>query len=208
MNRTWILGLGLGLLGIALTLLLVVDGCTTLREVRSLRDVDFRIDRVSQAQLADVDLRGKDSFDDLSARETLRLGTALSDGTLPLSFTLHLEATNPPANDVTARLAKMDWTLLLEDEETLSGTFDRQIALPPGEPTDIPIDLELDLVRFFDDNLQGLVNLALALGGEGPPQNVKVRVQPTINTRVGPIEYPSPITVVSEDVGRKSPDAR
>jgi hypothetical protein len=36
-----------------------------------------------------------------------------------------------------------------------------------------------------------------------PPQTVKLRVQPTVDTTLGPIEYPSPITVVSKRVGRE-----
>ncbi len=186
-------------LGIAL---FVTSGCTAIREVSNLRNVDFRIDRVSQGQLSGVDLENIESYRDLSASDIARLGASLADGEMPLSFVLHLEATNPDDNDVNARLTEMDWTLLLEEEETVSGTFDREITLEPGEPQDVPIDIELDLVRFFDDNLRGLVELASAVGGEGPPQNIKVQVQPTIQTRLGPIRYPSPITVASQDVGQ------
>lgn len=208
MDQRWAHVLVTGLAGLGLIGLLSVGACTTLREVANLSKVDFQIDRVSEARLAGVNVQRVRSFEDLSTRDVLRLGASLSEDTLPLSFTLHVEATNPASNDVDARLARMDWTLLLEDQETLSGTFDREVVLSPGEPTGIPIGLELDLVRFFDDNLQGLVDLALAVGGDGPPQNVKLRVQPTINTRLGPIRYPSPITVVSEDVGQQSVDSQ
>jgi len=65
----------------------------------------------------------------------------------------------------------------------------------------VPVDVEVDLVRFFDDNLQGLVDLAAAIDGDAPPQTLKLRVQPTVDTRLGPLQYPSPITVVSKNVG-------
>lgn len=178
----------------------LLGSCKTLREVANLKNVRFRIDRVARAQLAGVSLDGIQSYDDLGGMDVARLGSSLSDGRLPLSFTLHLEAENPESNDADARLTAMDWTLFLKDRETLSGTLDREVVLPPGQPTDVPVDLQLDLVRFFDDNLQQLVALATAIGGEGPPANVKLKVQPTIQTRLGPMKYPSPITVVSEDV--------
>jgi hypothetical protein len=95
----------------------------------------------------------------------------------------------------------MDWTLLLEDKETVSGQFDQEVVLPPGQPQDVSFRVELDLVRFFDDNLKGLVNLASAISGDAPSQNIKLRVQPTVNTMLGPVKYPSPITVVSKEVG-------
>jgi hypothetical protein len=82
------------------------------------------------------------------------------------------------------------------------------VVLPPGAPTDVPVDVELDLVEFFDENLRGLVDLATAISGDGPPQNVKLEVQPTIQTRLGPMQYPKPIIVVSEDVGAETEGSR
>ncbi len=198
-RSSWALILAFGLL------LPVLTGCTAVREVANLRKVQFAIDRVAQSRLAGVDLSRVQSYEDLRATDVLRLGSALSNGTLPLSFTLHLDAENPSSNSVNARLTQMDWTLLLEDKETVSGRFDQEVVLPPGEPKDVSFDVELDLVRFFEDNLQGLVDLAAAIRGDAPPQTLKLRVQPTVNTRLGPFQYPSPITVVSKDVGSGTP---
>jgi hypothetical protein len=191
-------------LTLALALVLVVlAGCRSIREVANLRNVNFRIDRVEDARLAGIDLSGIETYGDVGASDMLRLSAAIADGEMPLDFTVHVAAENPSANSMNARLTKMDWTLLLEDEETVSGTFDREVVLRPGEPQDVPVEVKVDLVRFFDDNLRSLVNLALAVSG-GETSNVKLRVQPTIRTPVGPMKYPDPITVVDEDVGRSS----
>lgn len=190
------------------SLLLVCLGgtlaCQTLRDISNLKNVQFRIDRVSGARLAGIDLGNVESYRDLGGMTVTRLGSALSRGEMPLSFTLHVEGTNPKSNGVNARLTEMDWTLLLQDRETISGTVDREVVLEPGTPADLPVDLELDLIDFFDENLRGLVDLATAVAGEGPPQNLKLKVQPTIQTRLGPMAYPKPITVVSEDVGAEA----
>lgn len=178
------------------------SGCQTLREVSQLRNVNFAIDRVADARLAGVDVNAFRNYEDIGARDMLRLSAAIADGELPLQFTLHLDAQNPGANNVDARLTQMDWTLLLEDKETISGVFDREVVLPAGETTGIPIDMDLDLVRFFDDNLRELVNLALAIDGDGEPTNVKLRARPTIQTALGPIRYPGAITVVDKSVGQ------
>lgn len=193
-----------GLLLATVLLVSSVAGCTALREVSNLRKVNFQIDRVSQARLSGVQINNLRSYEDLSPSDILRLGSALSSGELPLSFDLHLQATNPESNSVNARLTQMDWTLLLEDKETVSGVFDQEVVLPPGEPREVSFQVELDLVRFFDENLKDLVNLASAISGDAPPKTIKLRVQPTVNTRFGPFQYPSPITVVSKSVG--SPD--
>jgi hypothetical protein len=186
-------------------LLFSVAGCATLREVSNLRKVSFQIDRVSQAQLAGVRLADVQSYEDLSAKDVLRLGSALSRGEMPLSFRLHLQAANPSSNSVNARLTEMDWTLLLEEKETVSGHFDQEVVLPPGEPKNFSFQIKLDLVRFFNDNLKSLVNLASAVSGDAPPQTIKLRVRPTVNTPFGPFSYPSPITVVSEEAGGSAP---
>lgn len=190
-------------LGGVLVLGSLLSGCQTLREVANLKNVEFRLDRTEDAQLAGVDLEGIRSRSDLSASDVARLGSALSVGEMPLRFTLFVEARNPDENSVNARLTVMDWVLLLDDRETVSGTFDREVVLPPGTPKEFPLDIRLDLVEFFDQNLQSLVQLAASVGGAGPPTNVKLRVQPTIQTPIGPMQYPNPITVVSEDVGRE-----
>lgn len=179
----------------------LLTSCQTLREVTNLKDVQFRIDRATDVQLAGIALNKVRSYQDLSGVDVARLGAALSDGELPLSFTLHVSAENPATNSVNARLTQMDWTLLLNDQETIAGTFDREVVLPPGTPKEVPVDMKLDLIDFFDENLRGLVDLATAVGGEGPPTNVSLRVQPTVRTPIGQMKYPSPITVVSRDVG-------
>jgi hypothetical protein len=188
-------------IALAGALLGLTGGCQTLREATALRDVAFDIDRVTDARLAGVRLNDIRSYNDIGAADMLRLSAAIAEGEMPFSFTLYLEGTNPEGNSVDARLTEMDWTLLLNDRETISGVFDREVVMPPGEPTPIPIDIELDAIAFFDNNLRDIVELALAVGGEGPPQNVKLRARPTINTAVGPIQYPGSLTVVNRDVG-------
>jgi hypothetical protein len=186
-----------------LTILLVgLTGCQTLREVSNLRKVDFAIDRVSEPTLAGVNLRDVRSYSDLGASDMLRLSAAIADREMPLSFTVHVNARNPAANDVNARLTQMNWTLLLQERETISGTFNRETVLRPGEPTDLPINLELNLVEFFGNNLRDIVNLALSLRGEQAATNVKLQVRPTVRTPIGPMTYPGTITVVDQNVGR------
>ena len=187
---------------IAGVLLLAGAGCQTLREIAALRNVAFAIDSVTDARLAGVDIQRLQAYEDLSPVDVLRLGRALLNKELPLDFQLHLSAQNPPDNSVQARLVKMDWTLLLDDKETISGVFDDTIVLPPGQPTDVPIPISLNLVDFFEHGVQDLVELALSVAGQGgEPKRIKLQATPTIDTPLGPIRYPQPITIISKEVG-------
>ncbi len=46
--------------------------------------------------------------------------------------------------------------------------------------------------------------LAMGLtGADAEPTSVSLRALPTVSTPIGPIDYPSPITVVSHTVGTR-----
>jgi hypothetical protein len=184
------------------TSLFTVAGCQTLQQIANLRNVQFALDRVADANLAGVDIDRIRSYEDIRAQDVLRIGAAVAREELPLNFALHLNAENPPENDVEARMVRMDWTLLLDDTETISGIFDQNILMPPGQPTDISIPMSLDLVNFFNKGARDLIELALAVSGQGgSPKRIKLVATPTIDTVIGPIRYPNPITIVSRTVG-------
>ena len=167
-----------------------------LREAAALRQVEFRFDSVSNAQVARIPLDRLRSYQDLSALELAGLGVALASKDVPFEVIVHLEARNPEANDVTARLVAMDWTYLVDDREILSGRLDRPMTFPPGEGVDVPVAVSFDLVRFFGGDAKELFDTALALAGWRTGQKiVSMRFTPTIESPAGPIRYPVPITV-------------
>ncbi len=190
----------LAILSLALCLPLVLGSCTTLQEIANLRNVDFDIDRVSDTNLAGVDVQRIRSYDDLRGGDVARLAAALAQGRAPLSFTLHVGAENPAGNSVAARLVQLDWTLFLDDTETISGVFNDERVIAPGASVDIPLTMELDLVQFFGRNVQDIVELAAAVSGQGTKE-IALRARPTVTTPIGPITYPSEITIVRQNVG-------
>jgi hypothetical protein len=185
----------------ALTVLLA--GCATLQQLAALRDVDFSVDRVSGVRLAGIDLTGVRSYSDLGVTDAGRLALAVSQRELPMDFRVHLTALNPEDNSVDARLVRLDWTLFLQGRETLSGVFADETLLPRGQPTDVPISVSLDLIDFFEGSARDLFDLAMDIAGQGgEPTEVTLRAVPTVDTALGPIRYPQPITIVSREVGR------
>jgi len=176
--------------------------CATLRSIAALRRVDFSIDGVTGARLAGVALDRVRDAGDLSAVDVARVGGALARGAVPFEFVVHVGALNPEDNGVAARLIGMDWTLLLDGRETVTGRLDREIVLEPGVRGDVPIAVSLDLVEFFGRNAADLLDLGLAVAGAGgEPKRIAVRAVPEISTALGPIRYPEPITIVSTEVG-------
>ena len=186
----------------AVLLLPALTGCQSLREISSLRQVDFALDRVSGAQLAGIDLQRVRSYNDLTGSDLLRVGRAVSRNEMPFQFTVHVSANNPEENQRPARMVAFDWTLLVDERETIAGTFNETVRLPAGEVVDVPLRMELDLLNFFERSSRDLVELALAIAGaEGASSRIQLRARPSIDTPIGPIRYPNDITIVSRDVG-------
>jgi hypothetical protein len=188
--------------GVTLLTALVVTaaGCATLQQLAALRQVQFAIDGVGTGRLAGIDLGRVRSASDLRATDAARLAAAMAAEELPLEFTVDVRAENPAENQTTARMVRFAWTLLLDDRETIDGVVDREISLPPGDPQIIPLRMRLDLIEFFDGSAGDLLNLALRFAGtDADAAEVKLRALPTVETPLGPIEYPATITIVSGD---------
>ncbi|MCJ7629652.1 MAG: hypothetical protein MUO50_14850 [Longimicrobiales bacterium] len=189
-------------LGLLSLVILGVAGCATLQQFAALRNVEFNLDRASDVRLAGIELARIHSFDDLNLVDAGRLALAISWNQLPMDFQLHVLAENPADNPTEARLMRMDWTLLLQGRETLSGVFDGEVLLLPGQPTDVPIVISLNLLDFFQGGAQDMLELALSLSGQGgAPKDVELRATPVIDTPLGPMRFPRPITIVSRTVG-------
>ncbi len=194
MNRTW---------GYATVLMLATaSGCATLQQIAALRQVDFSLAGTRNARVAGVDLSRIRSYRDLSAMDIGRIGLAVARKDLPLEFQLDVRGENPADNSVTATMVRLAWSLYLNDKETIAGTLDTTLAFPPGQPTTFPMRMRLNLYQFFDGPAESLVDLAASLAGlSADSTRISLRGVPTIDTPLGRISYPSPITIVSRTVG-------
>jgi len=60
----------------------------------------------------------------------------------------------------------------------------------------------VNLYEFFGGSAESLLNLAAGLAGlNADPTRITLRATPTINTPIGPIAYPTPITIATRTVG-------
>lgn len=183
-------------------LLLGIGGCAALQQLAALRQVEFALAGVSNGRLAGVDLSRISSRGGLTATDLGRVTLALARKDLPLEFQVDVRAENPSANGITATMPRLSWSLFLDERETISGVLTTPVSLPPGQPVTFPLPMRLNLVDYFDGSAQELVDFALAIAGlESNPTRVSLRAVPTIDTRLGPITYPAPITIVSRTVG-------
>ncbi|HKB84560.1 MAG TPA: hypothetical protein VKD08_00195 [Ignavibacteriaceae bacterium] len=186
-------------------LAVTLSGCSVYQSFVNLSRLQFKLGQVNGFTVNGVSLAGKSKLSDFSSVELLRISQAVANGTLPVSFVLNVQAKNPndgtggyPSTNATIR--DFPWRLLINDKETISGGLKNEVTVPgTGEISNIPLQLNLDLLRFFKDKgYQDLINLALAIGGnQGSSSNLTLYAQPTVSTSLGPIKYPNELKIVN-----------
>jgi len=179
-----------------LILFLLLAGCATLGRFADLISPTFTLENVSKVRLAGITISESIVSDGLDVFQAGRIALAATRQKLPLDLTLNVRSENPLINSVSAHLRQIDWVLLIDERETVSGTTAMQVELRPGQPELIPMSFRLNLMDFFmDKNALALIDLALRIASEPGrvPEGVGLQITPTIDTPLGPVRYFKPI---------------
>jgi hypothetical protein len=195
-----------GLVFIAIT----IAGCSSISKITqaltNVKRLQFKLQNVNGFNLSGINLTNKSKVSDFSLSDGVKLGAAFASKSFPARFIVNVEAKNPNdgtggSNQTSATLTSFDWQLYIDDVPTIKGNITKSIDIPgTGQSTIIPLEMEIDLYKFFKDKgYDGILNLALALGGvNGSAARLKVDAQPTVSTQFGPITYPGRITVIDK----------
>jgi hypothetical protein len=193
-------------LSIIILLSLVISGiqCSVYESFTNISRLQFKVGQVDGFQINGVSISNKSKLSDFNPLDLLNISSSFAQGTLPASFVLNVDAKNPndgtggyPNSDAT--LQGFKWRLFLDDKETVSGDIDKPVTVPgTGEIATIPIRINLDLLKFFNDKgYESIINLALALGGnQGSSSKVSLYATPTVSSPFGNIKYPGELKLV------------
>jgi len=203
-ERNGLKGLARAARGIATMALGLLLGCAAAQQLAALRQVEFHLNGVSGVRLAGVALDNVRSYSDLNPADLARVGLAIAARTVPLELTLQIEGRNPETNTVTAKLVAMDWTCLVDDHEVVSGQLSEPYAFEPGKARDIPVPVRLDLMQTFGSRRQDLIDVALSLAGRNASAHrATLRLTPSVDTALGRIRYPVPVTLTLSAPGAR-----
>jgi len=170
-----------------------------LRQMRAFAKCEFRLASVEQTRLAGMLIQGKSALRELAPLDALKLRGALVTGTLPLSFTLNVEAKNP--NDEVAAMNRFAWTLFVDGRELVSGVLDRRVEIAPnGAVGTVPLEISVDLRKALSgQRVDAMLNLAFNIAGMGTrPTSLTLKATPTIIIAGQEMEFPDAITVNTE----------
>jgi len=187
------------------------NSCNVVKDISNaitnISRLQFKLEDVNGFRLAGIDISNKSSVNDISMMDALKLTNAFATKSFPAEFVLDIGAKNP--NDGTqntrksdATISSLDYRLLIDDVPTISGDISAPIGIPgTGQSVTIPLRMGLDLYKFFGDKgYESIANLAMAIGGVGgSPARLKLDMKPTVKTSLGPITYPSRLTVIDKE---------
>ncbi len=178
-------------------LLLVSVSCKQLKQMANFTKCEFRMNSVQNTTLAGVNVQQIQSLSDMNLLQAGKITTAYASGTMPLTLTINVDAQNP--NDATAAMNRMDWILLIDGKEIVTGTLNERVSLAPsGGTATIPVRISADLRKIMAKNsLDENVNLGLGLAGAGgkPSPKLSLKIKPSIMVGSFTIPYPGYITL-------------
>ncbi len=186
--------------------LTIISGCDILdqaRQVAMLSKCEFKLSSVDQLQLAGVNIQHINKLTDLNIMDAAKITTAAMGSSLPLNFTLNVEAKNP--NSATAGMTKLDWILLIDDIEMVSGVNNQRVQIPANGGTAIlPLTIGIDLKQALKGrSADAIANFGLNLAGAGnKPTRITLKAKPTIMVGSQSIAYPGYLTVQNEFTSR------
>ena len=173
-----------------IALVFLYPSCDILQQMVAFTKCEFKMNTLTNATLASVNVQSKKSFKDLTLMDAAKVTRTLLGGTLPLTFILNLEAKNP--NTSAASMQKMEWRAFIDDIEIAAGVMDQKIAIPAGGSQLIPLSVAIDLKKVLNNKTKdALLNFGLNLVDAGNyPTRVKLDIKPTIYVGSFALAYP------------------
>lgn len=186
---------------LAIGLLTLTTGCAFLDQflqMNAFARCQFRLVSVENPALAGIRIDGKRSIKDFGVVDALKFASATSGNSLPLTFTLNIEARNP--NTQTAAMNSMAWILLIDGNEMTRGEVSQRVEIAPNGSAPLPLQIALDLRQVLSgQSLEAMINLAFNVAGEGThPTRITLKAKPSIMVAGQSVDFPDYITVNTE----------
>lgn len=155
----------------------------------------FNFNSVNQIQMLGINLSKGMTKEDLNISQGFALLNAITNRTLPVSFNVNLNVSNP--NPIAASMSKMDYILTLNGKQVVSTTLSQAISVPANASNMISIPVTTDLFQLFSgESADAIVNLAFKLAGASSnPVNVGLKVKPYITIGNQQLAYPDYLTM-------------
>ena len=187
---------------VLVVVLIAFSSCDVLQQAQqmaTLAKCDFRLKTIENTSLAGVNIQRIQHLSDVKLMDAARITSAYAGQSLPLTFTLNVEARNP--NSGTASMQRLDWILYIDNIEMANGTNTQPISIPGNQGTAIvPLQITTDLKKSLSGKSgDAILNFGFNLAGAGnTPTRITLKAKPTITIGGFQVAYPGYISVSQE----------
>lgn len=171
------------------------DVLTQVAQMANFANCTFDLNSVNHIEMLGINLSKGMSRENLNISQGLALVNAISNRSLPVTFNVNLDVSNP--NSIAASMAKMDYILTLNGKQVVSTTMSNSVNVPAKSNSMVTIPVTTDLFQLFSgESADAIVNLAFKLAGASSnPVNVGLQVKPYITVGNQQLAYPNYITL-------------
>lgn len=171
------------------------DVMNQVAQMANFANCTFNFNNVNQIQMLGMNLSKGMTKENLNVTQLLSLTNAIMSKSLPVSFNVNLNVSNP--NSIAASMAKMDYILTLNGKQVVSTTMNQAVNVPANSNNTVSIPVTTDLFQLFSgESADAIVNLAFKLAGASSnPVNVGLKVKPYITIGNQQLPYPDYITM-------------
>ena len=171
------------------------DVLTQVAQMANFANCTFDLNSVNHIEMLGINLSKGMSRENLNISQGLALVNAISNRSLPVTFNVNLDVSNP--NSIAASMAKMDYILTLNGKQVVSTTMNNSVNVPAKSNSVVTIPVTTDLFQLFSgESADAIVNLAFKLAGASSnPVNVGLQVKPYITVGNQQLAYPNYITL-------------
>lgn len=171
------------------------DVLTQVAQMANFANCTFNFNNINQIQMLGVNLSKGMTKESLNVTQLFSLTNAIMNKSLPVSFNVNLNVSNP--NTIAASMSKMDYILTLNGKQVISTSMNQAVNVPGNSSNVITIPITTDLFQLFSgESADAIVNLAFKLAGASSnPVNVGLKVKPYISINGQQLPYPNYITM-------------
>jgi hypothetical protein len=188
------------LISVSILVILLFSACSVtnqFNQAKQLSQCDFEIKQIEDIHLAGIPLKEGMKESDLNAGQMMQLAGSIFAGKLPLDMNVALMVKNP--NKKAAAINKLDYNILLDGHELLSGNLAEPVFIPAADSVIVKIPVGTDLYSILSgESSAAVINLGFKLTGhESREAEVEVRVKPYI--KIGSRDLPYPAYIVLKE---------
>lgn len=180
-------------------ILISFNSCSILEQAHEYErfiQCDFNLSGIKVLEINGIDISTMHSNGEIGMMDMMAISKQIFSSNFPATLSINLKASNKDAQQ--ASIAGLDWKILMDGEELVSGLVDREVVVKPQSSTTFPVIVELDLLKLLRSESLGKI-MAFAFGRnqyeEISKLGAEIKIKPYYKTNSGIKKYPGYLTI-------------